>query len=219
MRKLLISFFTSLSLFTICAAQTADQAEVPFKFQQGLVIVDAKIKGNTPVQVAISTGAQYSIIDMEQLQKHKLQAAYTYDDAITGKGTDSTYDFVPVSSVSMAGSKAKDLRMRLGSMKRVSEAAGAEIFGALGADFFEGQIVQLDFKKSVIRFLSKSPDQKNVAGDNAPIVLRMGEKESNPFKKTFVTPNVTGAMPEIKLGTVTAFAQNSDLWSARRGIR
>lgn len=193
MRKILISFFISLSLFTICAAQTADQAEVPFKFQQGLLIVDAKIKGETAVQMAISTGSQYSIIDSEQMIKHKLQAAYAADDVVRGAPTDSTYTFVPVSSVSMQGSKSRDLQMRVGSMKRVSEAAGAEIFGALGSDFFEGQIVQLDFKKSVIRFLSKSPDTKGATGDNAPIVLRMGEKESNPFKKTFVTPNVTGA--------------------------
>ena len=213
MRKILIPFFLLLSLFTICGAQTDDQVEVPFKFEKGFVIVDAKIKGDTPVKVVISTGAQYSIIDSTQMGKHKLQSAYAADDVVTGRN-DSTYSFVPVSSVSLQGSKAKNLQMRLGSMARVSEAAGTEIFGALGADFFEGQIVQLDFKRGVIKFLSKGPakDAKDASG-NALIVMRMDEKESNPFKRTHVVPNVDGAKingKEIKLlldtGRVTIIA-------------
>src|SRR5262245_27009613 len=192
MRKTLLSFFLLCLCVPLCAGQTTDQDGIPFKLEKGLVIVDAKIKGNTPVQVVLSTGAEYSIIDTELMQKYKLQASYAADDMVAGRPTDSTFSFVQVSSVSLQGSKAKDLQMRLGSMKRVSDAAGVEIFGALGADFFNGQIVQFDFKKNLIRFLEKSPTKDDAAGDNAPIVLRMGEKANNPFKKTFVLPLVDG---------------------------
>lgn len=194
MHKVLISFLLAALLCTVCVAQSTDQVEVPFKFEKGLVVVDAKIKGDTPVQMVISTGAQYSIMDAEQMKKHKLQASYAADDAVTGRATDSTYTFVHVNNVSLQGTKSRNLQMRLGSMKRVSEAAGVEIFGALGADFFEGQIVQIDFKKSVIRFLSKGPgkDAKDAAG-SAVAPLRMGEKENNPYKRTYVVPNVEGA--------------------------
>jgi hypothetical protein len=54
-RTIAVSFFLSLLLATICVAQ-ANQVEVPFKFENGLVIVDAKIKGDTPVKLVISTG-------------------------------------------------------------------------------------------------------------------------------------------------------------------
>jgi len=213
MRKFPMLLFLLLCLFTISAAQTADEVEVPFKFEKGLMIVDAKIKGDTPVKVVVATGAQYSIIDSTQMEKHKLQAAYAADDVVRGRN-DSTYTFVPVSGVSIQGSKSKNLQMRLGSMERVSEAAGTEIFGALGADVFEGQIVQIDFKKSVMKFLSKGPakDAKDASG-KALVVLQMDEKESNPFKKTHVVPNVRGAKingKEIKLlldtGRVTTIA-------------
>lgn len=192
MRKTLLTFFL-LSLFaSLCAGQTAAPDGIPFKFEKGFMIVDAKIKGNTPVQVVISTGSEYSIIDTDQMGKHKLQSSYAADDVVTGRPSDTTYSFVPVSSVSLQGGKSRDLQMRMGSMKRISEVAGAEVFGALGADFFAGQIVQFDFKNNVIRFLDKAPAKDAASGGNAPIVLRMSERASNPVRKTYVVPLVDG---------------------------
>lgn len=191
MRKTLLTLFL-LSLFaSLCAGQTAAPDGIPFKFEKGFMLVDAKIKGNTPVQTVISTGLEYSIIDTDQMAKHKLQPSYAADDVVTGRPSDTTYSFVPVSSVSLQGGKSRDLQMRMGSMKRISEVAGAEVFGALGADFFAGQIVQFDFKNNVIRFLDKAP-AKDGSGGNAPIVLRMGERASNPVRKTYVVPLVDG---------------------------
>jgi hypothetical protein len=50
-------------------------------------------------------------------------------------------------------------------MASISNLVGQEIFAALGADFFEGQIIQFDFKNKVIRFMDKLPanliDNKN----------------------------------------------------------
>jgi hypothetical protein len=111
--------------------------------------------------------------------------------------------------------------MRFGSMAKVSQAAGREIFAAVGADFFEGQIVQFDFKKSVLRFLVKSPadalnDKKEAPGAGASVVLRMAEKISNPFKKTFMLPivgDVTVNGKEVKMlldtGRATSLAFSS----------
>ena len=212
MRKIPMLFFLLSCLFSICGAQTPDEVEVPFNFVKGFVILDAKIKGDKPVKVVISTGAQYSVIDNAQVGKHKFEAKYSADDMVTGRN-DSTYSFVPVSSVSIEGSKSRNLQMRWGSMERVSEAAGTEIFGALGADFFEGQIIQLDFKKSVMKFLSKAPKDAKDASGNALVVLQMDAKENNPFKRTHAVPNVDGAKingKEIKLlldtGRVTTIA-------------
>ena len=187
MRKTLLAFCLLTLFASLCAGQTAAPDGVPFKFEKGFMIVDAKIKGNTPVQVVISTGLEYSIIDTEQMGKHKLQSAYAADDVVTGRPSDTTYSFVPV-GVSLQGTKSRDLQMRMGSMKRISEAAGGEIFGALGADFFAGQIVQFDFKNNVIRFLDKAPGKDQ----QGAIVLRMGEKASNPVRKTYVVPLVDG---------------------------
>lgn len=75
---------------------------------------------------------------------------------------------------------------------------GKEIFGTLGADFFEGQIVQFDFKNKVLRFLEKTPDDlaNTKTGPNQRAILKMAPKPSNPFQKTYLVPLVQ----EIELG-------------------
>jgi predicted aspartyl protease len=195
-RRLAISVFLGSLFVTLCMAKPTiqnDTSEVPFTFENGFLIVEAKIKDKIPVQVVLATGAEYSILDMGLMEKYKLNANYASDGPVRGKSTDSTYTFSIVSGVSVGGSKTKDLQMRLGSLTKVSQVAGREVFAALGADFFEGQIVQFDFKKSVIRFLPKSSavkrKNKNDVSD-AGVVLEMPERASNPYKKTFVVPNV-----------------------------
>jgi len=226
MRKFLISLALLPFLVTLCGAQTIVDngvSEIPFSFENGLVIVGAKIKGNIPVQVVLSTGLEHSVIDTGLLEKYKLQAYYAWDGPNLGTPTNSAYSFTNVSDVSVGGSKSKDLSMRFGSMAKVSQAATREIFAALGADFFEGQIVQFDFKKSVVRFLARSPadarkDKKDIPGAGANVVLRMAQKDSNPYTKTFVLP-IVGAVTingkEVKLlldtgrATPLAFSSSS----------
>lgn len=224
MRKFIISVSLSLFLSTLCVANTSIDGEVgetPFSFEKGLVIVEAKIKGKVPVHVVLSTGVEYSITDPGMLDKYDLQSYYSAAGQVLGKPSDPTYSFTTVPGVSVGGSKTKELNMRYGSMAKASQAAGREIFAVLGADFFEGQIVQFDFRKAVLRFLPKSPaapgkDQKGVLGSGAPIVLKMAEKESNPFMKTFVLPIVDELMingKELKLlldtGRATSLAFSS----------
>jgi hypothetical protein len=197
MLRLLLSAMLTALLGTLCSAQTGVDtgvSEVPFAFDSGLVIVEAKIKGNVPVQVALSTGVEYSIVDARLMDRYKLQGYYASDGPVTGRN-DSTYSFTKVPGVSVGGSKAKEVDMRYGSMSHVNEATGREIFAALGADFFEGQVVQFDFKKKVVRFLDKSPakelkDKDGRAPQGAPVVLRMAEKASNPYVRTFFVPVV-----------------------------
>ena len=148
-----------LLLATPCVAQSAATtagSEIPFSLQNGLIIVDAKIKDNVPVQVVLATGMEHSVTDPALLQKYELKAYYAADGAVTGRD-DKTFNFTMVSGVRVGNSKAKNLSPRFGSVAHLSQLAGKEIFAALGADFFEGQTVQLDFKNKVVRFLEKTP--------------------------------------------------------------
>jgi hypothetical protein len=225
MRKSILAITILILLVTLSnAAPTSDTnaSEVPFSIVNGLIIVDAKIKGDVPVKVVLSTGLQYSIIDVSLMEKYKLQGSFAAEGPVNGVN-DRTYSFVNVSAVSVGGSKSKDLSMRDGTMSTVSQAAGQEIFGALGADFFEGQIVQFDFKNKVLRFLDKSPadakkgkDGGAAAAGSSSVVLRMGEKASNPFMRTFLMPivgDVTINGKQVKLlldtGRATSLAFSS----------
>lgn len=224
MLRFLLSSILIASLGTLCSARTgADTgvSEVPFAFENGLVIVEAKIKGNVPVHVVLSTGLEYSLMDDALMDKYKLAGYYAGDGLVRGTNTDRIYFFTKVPGVSVAGSKAKDVSMRYGSMSHINQAAGREIFCALGADFFEGQVVQFDFKKRVVRFLDKSPakemkDKSGPANPDAPVVLRMGEKDPDRFVRTFYVPvveDVTFNGQKVKLlldtGRATCLAFSS----------
>lgn len=72
--------------------------------------------------------------------------------------------------------------MGLGSTLQLSKAAGREIFGILGADFFKGRVVQVDFKNRVIRFfdhsLSELPKDKDEGALlERRIILPMNESD------------------------------------------
>src|SRR5258705_12474689 len=65
----------STFLCGLCGAATVindGTTELPFSFEKGLVVVNAKIKKNVQVEVVIATGAQYSIADSELLKKYKV---------------------------------------------------------------------------------------------------------------------------------------------------
>lgn len=183
-------------LCTPCVAKAAvDDAtsEVPFSFEKGHVIVHAKIRNETPVDVILSTGAEHSTVDMGLLEKYKLQSGYAGEPPVTGHN-DRIYFFSIVPDVRVGGAKATNLSMRLVSLSEVSKAVGREVFGVLGADFFKGHTVQFDFKKRVVQFLSQSAadalKDKKGTDTKGPFVLRMVESD-DPYKNVTV-PVVDG---------------------------
>jgi len=132
------------------------EAEVPFTVEKGHIIVAATVLNKVPVELAIATGPEFSIINGSSILKHKLRAYYTGVGIITGRSTDQTRTYVPVSDVRIGEADARNVQFTLGQelVNQVSSSIGREIFGILGADFFKGRTVQFDFKKKSIRFLS-----------------------------------------------------------------
>jgi len=189
-RQIVVLIFL-LSLTTVATAKPA-VTEMPITFQNGVVIVDATIKDNVPVRMALATGGEYSFTDPSLLEKYNLRASYAADGPVTGRN-DKTYTFTMV-SVRVGDSKSKNLNLRFGSMAALTKLAGQEIFGTLGVDFFEGQIIQFDLKNKVMRFIEKTPvDLVDKNGDPAAgntIVLRMAPKPTSAFQKTYQMPLV-----------------------------
>jgi hypothetical protein len=185
----LFILFSTLAGSTTFAATAND---IPFSFENGFVVVEAKIKENVPVNVVIATGSEYSIADVALLKQYDLQLMIVPDGPVTGRN-DKTFSVTRVSGVRISDSKSRDVAMRLGSMIQISRMVGREVFASLGADFFEGQAVQLDFKNKMLRFLDKPAVDalKDTSGAANKILLQMAEKESNPFMKTFRLPLVT----------------------------
>jgi hypothetical protein len=187
---------TALALLFVlcapCAAAPADEAagEVPFTFEQGYVIVEAKIRGKEPVQVILATGSEFSTIGGEMLEKYKLQSYYTGVPPITGRN-DRIITFAKVPDLRV-GPAVESLDMRLGVTADYGRALGREIFGVLGYDFLKGRAVQFDFGKRVLRFLDK-PAAEALRGKGGAAVFPMTQKE-DLFGRMLTLPLVEKVM-------------------------
>src|ERR1041385_1613693 len=131
MRRFPFAFILFLVLLcSPCLARTvSDDAtfEVPFLFEKGHVIVQAKIKKDIPVEVVIATGAEYSTVDSALTKKYKLQNGYALDRPITGRD-DRIYFFGSVPDVHVGDTKPTDFNMRVVSLSETSRIVGREIF-------------------------------------------------------------------------------------------
>ncbi len=190
-----LSLLCLLLLAIPCVAQSsAPPNEIPITVRRGLVVAPAKIKDNVDVLVLIATGAEHSLTDPALIKKYDLNVGFAAVGPVNGRN-DPTYSFAIVNKVRLGDSKTKNVMMRLGSMAEISKMVGQEVFGSLGADFFEGQTVQLDFKNNVMRFLDKTPAELTDSKDphftaDKTSVLHMAPKESNPFQRTVMVPVV-----------------------------
>lgn len=186
MQRLILTFALLVFICAPCVAHRAvDDAvsEVPFVFEKGYVVVQARIKGDKPVDVIIATGSEHSQVDGLLLEKYKLPAYYSAEGPITGRN-DRLYTFSTVSDIRLGNIKLTSLNMRLGSFVEFSKRLGREIFGIFGADFFRGRVAQFDFGKKLLRFLPQSTAEASKdkkAGDDAGgrIVLPMDFYKEN----------------------------------------
>lgn len=153
-------------------------SEVPFSFEKGYVIVQAKILRQMPAEMVLATGAEYSTFNGGMMDKYKLPVLnFTYDNPKRCIHPDCTYSFTNITNITLGDLKPVTQTMRLGTLDNVEKKIGRQVFGMLGADFFKGRVVQFDFKRKVVRFLPKSSsaasnDNKTLSATNR-IVLRM----------------------------------------------
>lgn len=205
--------------FTLTNNSFAAQAvsEIPFSLEKGHIIVPAKIQGDMPVEVTLSTGIEHSLINALVLKKYKLRPSYTGEGIITGGNLDRVVYFVAVSDIKVGDAPSRDLNMKLGSqsLDGISHRVGREIFGILGVDFFKGRQVQFDFRRKLIRFLPEPPAKSVQSADpslfvtlpmrptDRPIRLPIAENVSFNGKK-IKTLFDTGALTVISLTTAAA---------------
>jgi|ERR1044071_877299 hypothetical protein len=220
MQKFALRMFMLLAVACVpCFAHPASNdntvSEVPFAFEKGYVIVQVRIKGDVPVDVILSTGAEHSILDSGLLEKYKLPSYYTGVGIVTGRN-DTIVVYSTVADIRVGDIKLSSLNMRLSAFSEISKKLGREIFGTLGADFFKGRVAQFDFAKKVVRFLPQSladtlKDKK--AANDAAVHVVLPMIFYNEIVTLPVVENVTFDGKKIKTlfdtGTVTVLALSS----------
>jgi hypothetical protein len=215
---------TLLLLLFLCVpcglrAVAADDAvvELPFAFEKGYVIVQAKVKGDQPIELALMTGLEHSAIDGAMLEKYKLPAYYTGEGPVMEGGHyNSLYSYTTVPDLHVGELKLTSMTLRLGTTQGISQRVGRPIFGVLGADFCKGRIIQLDPSKKLVRFLPHSPADAlkgNKTGGDATGLIMLPMRPSSERVVLPVVEKVAFGGKEIKMlvdtGAVTVVSLSS----------
>jgi predicted aspartyl protease len=145
-------------------------AECPFQFSEKLVWVDVTIpQSKEPLSFLLDTGAGSSVINLDTAKRIGLKQG----SKVLVRGVESTLTgYWPERMSAHAGDiqlPEKFLAVDLGTLSRSCERP---VDGLLGADFFRGRIVQIDFDARKIRWLKSSEPGNST--ETLPLQLRNG---------------------------------------------
>ena len=152
-------YFCASLLVLAFAVTTAAAQEIPFKIEKGYLLISGKVNGDLPFEAAVSTGNLYSFYNESSLKKLRLFETSTNDIPGTALTGEKALSMVYVPQMTIADQKPVEVRMlpRRDALDAMSKAVGRKIDFILGADYFDGRVVQIDFKSLVFRFLDNAP--------------------------------------------------------------
>lgn len=152
------SFFWSLAAAGLLAsfqAHAAVTAEIPVEYSNGYLWLKVQPAGEqAPLDFILDSGAAASVLDLGAARRLKaklgrqvpVQGVHSRTNARRVDRFDAR-----VGTTALPGSL---LAIDLGA---VSRACNRRIDGLLGADFFQGRIVQIDFPAGKLRILDQAP--------------------------------------------------------------
>ncbi len=149
-------FLATLICSVLLGLQPARAAtEIPFTFRAGMIWLKISVAGqSTPLNFLLDSGAGRSVLHLGTAQRLgvKLGARETVQ-GVEGHCAAYRVDGFAATVASTMPAPREVLALDLSP---VSEGCGARIDGLLGADFFRGRIVQIDFAAQKIRLLNRN---------------------------------------------------------------
>jgi len=182
-------------LLVLAFAFSASAQQIPFKMEKGYLLITGKIQGDLPFEAAVYTGNLYSFYNESSLKKLRLFETNSNDIPDSGISKENALTLVYVPQITVADQKPVELRMlpRHEVFDAMSKALGRKIDFILGADYFEGRIVQIDFRSHVISFLDR-PTLDYASGIPTPepgavrVVFRMAGHVQSMFGTMMTLP-------------------------------
>jgi hypothetical protein len=136
------------------SAWSATISEVPFTFRAGLIWVNLENpRGGKPLNFILDSGAEASVIDIQAAKRLHLELG----QPITVRGINATtVGYWPEYLPAQMGAVSLPTNYLAMDLSGLSEACHRRADGLIGADFFAGRVVQIDFAKEKIRLLDNS---------------------------------------------------------------
>ncbi len=147
--------------------QREDRIDIPFTFEQNLILVEVTLDHFLPLRFILDTGAEHTILAKRQLTD-LLGATYEREFRIMGADMQTELLAYLVRDVDLTlrgGNAFREQTMDIPNHAmlvlaedylRLDEITGIEIHGILGADVFRHLAVQFNFEKKVVSFIRRT---------------------------------------------------------------
>jgi hypothetical protein len=129
-------------------------AEFPFEYREGLLWVQIRVAGSPePLRFLLDSGASVSVVSLNTARRLGLSLGQPVN--VSGVRTTTTGYWPQKLSATASGVTLPSDYLAL-DLSKLSGACEEPVDGLIGADFFKGKIVQIDFAAQKIRLLNAS---------------------------------------------------------------
>ena len=156
------------ALFQVQAAESKSN-EIPLEFQEGFLWIKATVStSGKPISLLLDSGAGVSVLNTSTAERLGLRFGRAVN--VVGVNAALTGHWLDAISVSSSGVALPSKYLAV-DLQTLGRSCKHPIDGLLGADFFRGRTIQIDFKNHKLRLLSESLPPR--AEGSLPLEMRM----------------------------------------------
>lgn len=149
--------------------QAVASVEFPFQFQDGFIRVDVSVdRAEKPLCFLLDTGAGVTVIDRAVMLRLGFKSGRPV--IVNGVGTNTT-GFWPQRIAARVGGVALPRHWLVVDLAALGRACTTPVDGLIGADFFRGKVVQIDFRQRKIRLLT-TEQSRQLQGETLALDMR-----------------------------------------------
>lgn len=169
--RIKLFFLMLVCLVVSVCSQVRAATLIPFQFRDGLVWVKVSVPGHSaPLNFLLDSGAGISVLHSGTAKKLGLKLGAA--ESVQGVNGSVSSHRIDRFTGNIAGIPVPRRVLAL-DLSGVSAVCHQRIDGLLGADFFRGRIVQVDFAAERLRLLSRG--EANAAGGESLPLVRRGD--------------------------------------------
>jgi Aspartyl protease len=147
----LFAYVAVLTLLAAVSARSEALKEIRFRYQDGLIWLKAEVRGkNESLNFLLDSGAGVSVLDLDRARALGMRVGNPESvQGVNGRAVAYRVDDFQAESGGIALPKS----MLATDLQKISNCCHQHIDGVLGADFFRGRIVQIDFAARRVRLV------------------------------------------------------------------
>ncbi len=159
----------TVAVWSIFAAAARASTEIPFVFRGGMIWLQVRMVGHAaPLDFLLDSGAGKTVLDLGAARR--LGVTLGARETVQGvQGRCAAYQVGRLAGT--VGSVAIPTKALALDLRSISAGCGRSVDGLLGADFFRGHIVQIDYARQKIRLLARE-EFAACPGRNVPLARR-----------------------------------------------